>query len=445
LRWQDFFIDPKLQQIIEIALRNNRDLRLAALNVEKARALYGIQWSELLPVLNAQGEFIKQRSSSDFVLPGYSNISKQYSVDLSIASWEIDFFGRIRSLSKQALEEYLGTEEARRSAQITLLSEVARAYMVIAADQSNLKLAQSTLIAQEGAYNLVARKFKAMLVNQTDLDRAQTQVDTALGDVVSYTQHLARGQNALNLLVGTAVPENLLPSDLDSIIPPMDIFPGLSSDVLLRRPDIMAAEHQLKGAYANIGAARAAFFPSISLTSTLGTASSQFTNLFSSGRGTWSFVPQVALPIFNPNTWFSYRVSEAERKIALAQYEKTIQTAFREVADVLAVQGTVDQQILVQQSMVDSAQRVYRISSKRYVNGIDSYLSVLDAQRSLYNAQRGLILMQLSKSVNKVKAYAVLGGGAGDGTEGRKRGSRDLLQEEALSFLYAERKSGKRN
>lgn len=443
LKWQEFFTDPKLQQIIETALRNNRDLRIAILNVEKARALYGIQWSELLPVINAQGEFIKQRSSSDFVLPGYSNISKQYSVDLSIASWEIDFFGRIRSLSKQALEEYLGTEEARRSAQITLLSEVARAYMIIAADQSSLHLARSTLVAQEGAYNLVARKFKAMLVNQADLYRAQTQVDTALGDLVRYTQQIAKDKNALNLLVGSEVPENLLPIGLESIKSPMDIFPGLSSDVLLRRPDIILAEHQLIGAYANIGAARAAFFPSISLTSTLGTASSQFTNLFSSGRGTWSFVPQVALPIFNPNTWFSYRVSESERKIALAQYEKAIQTAFREVADVLAVQGTVDQQIAVQQSMVESAQRIYQISSKRYANGIDSYLSVLDAQRSLYRAQLELIYMQLSKSVNKVKAYAVLGGGAWDGVEGRSRsGNRDFLQEEAITFLYAEKSSG---
>jgi len=433
LKWREFFIDPELQQIIETALRNNRDLRLAALNVERARALYGIQWSKLLPVLNAESGYVKERSSSDFILPGTSNISKAYSADLGIAAWEIDFFGRIRSLSKQALEDYLGTEEARRSAQISLISEVARAYLIIAADRASLNLARSTLKAQEDAYNLVSRKYKLNLVGAIDLYRAQTQVDTAMGDVVLYTQQIAKGQNSLNLLTGYLVPENLLSSDLAEVSPFEDIYPGLSSEVLLRRPDIMAAEHQLKGAYANIGAARAAFFPSISLTTTLGSASDKFSGLFSGGRGTWSYAPQVVMPIFDPRTWFAYRVSEADRKIALTKYEKVIQTAFKEVADVLAVQGTVNQQILVQESNVDSAQKVYYLSSKRYMNGIDSYLSVLDAQRSLYRAQKELIYMQLSKLANEVKAYAVLGGGGLDEADGRA--SRDSFEEKVLSLL----------
>ena len=412
IKLQDFFTDPELQKVIQTALKNNRDLRLAALNVERARALYGIQKSEILPVVDAGAGMIKQRYSSDSSLSGQSYVAKQYSVDLGIAAWEVDFFGRIRSLTKQALEEYLATEEARRSAQISLISEVAMAYLLMAADQAKLDLANETFETQKNVYNLVQRQYKAKIVNEIDLRRAQTQVDTAQGDVVRYTQQIAQDKNILDFLVGAPVSQDLLPVNLESVDPFADIFPGLSSDVLLRRPDIMAAEHQLKGAYANIGAARAAFFPSISLTTTLGSASNEFSGLFSGGKGTWSYAPQVVMPIFDPSTWFAYRVSETDKKIALTKYEKTIQVAFREVANVLAVQGTVNEQIAVQQSMVTSAQRVYYLSSKRYTNGIDSYLSVLDAQRSLYSAQKELITMQLSKLINKVRAYAVLGGGA---------------------------------
>jgi len=222
---------------------------------------------------------------------------------------------------------------------------------------------------------------------------------------------VAQGQNALNLLAGTAVSEDLLPYDLASVSPPKDISQGLSSEVLLRRPDIMAAEHQLKGAYAFIGAARAAFFPRISLTTLVGTASDELSGLFGSGNGTWSFAPQVVMPIFDARTWAAYRISKAVQKIALTQYEKAIQTAFREVADALAVRGTVDQQVAAQQSVVNSTQTIYSLSKKRYINGIDSYLSVLDAQRSLYGAQQGLISLQLANLANEVRFYAVLGGG----------------------------------
>ncbi|MDD5506566.1 MAG: efflux transporter outer membrane subunit, partial [Candidatus Omnitrophica bacterium] len=395
----------------------------------------GVQQAEMLPVLDANGGLAKQRYSSDFIAAGNPKVIEQYSADLGITAWEIDFFGRIRSLTKQALEEYLSTQEVRRSAQIALISGVARAYLAIATDESDLHLARFTLKAQEGAYNLVLRRYKVKLANEIDLQRAQTQVDTAKGDVILYTQRLAQDKNALDLLAGSPVPEDLLPVGLESVTPFKDIFPGLSSDVLLKRPDIMAAEHQLKGAYANIGAARAAFFPSISLTTAIGSASSAFTGLFSSGKGTWIYSPQVVMPIFDMQTWAAYRVSEAERKIALTKYEKTIQTAFKEVVDVLAVQGTVDQQIAVQQSMVDSAQKIYQLTSKRYVNGIDSYLSVLDAQRSLYGAQKELILMQFYKLVNEVKAYAVLGGGAEGELNGSRQSMRDHFQEQTLSLL----------
>jgi len=244
--------------------------------------------------------------------------------------------------------------------------------------------------------------------------------------------------NALNLLAGAPVPDELLPFDLESVRPLRDIFPGLSSEVLFKRPDIMEAEHQLKGTYADIGAARAAFFPSISLTTTLGSASKDFSDLFKTGKETWTYAPKAVMPIFDARTWSAYRISEANRKIALAQYEKTIQTAFREVADVLAVQGTVDKQIMGEQSIVDSARKIYDLSSKRYAGGIDSYLSVLDAQRSLYSAQQGLIFAKLAKLANEVRAYAVLGGGGLEDKRSEKRSDRDLVQENVLSSLGSE-------
>jgi len=411
LGWQEFFTDKKLQQIIETALNNNRDLRLAALNVEKARAMYGVQRAELFPVVNVTGAKSRQRGSADLTSPGLSRTTEQFNVNLGITAWEIDFFGRIRSLEEQALQEYLATEEARRSVQIALVSEVAKAYMTLAADRENLKLAQSTLETQQGVYDLIRQQYETGIATELDLRRVQTQVDAARGDVARYTQRVAQGQNALNLLAGSTVQEDLLPSDLASVSPPKNISPGLSSEVLLRRPDIMAAEYQLKGAYAFIGAARAAFFPSISLTTAVGAASDELSGLFGSGSGTWSFAPKAATPIFDARTWAAYRVSKSVKKIALTQYEKAIQTAFKEVADALAVRGTVDQQVAAQQSIVNSTQKIYSLSNKRYTNGIDSYLSVLDAQRSLYGAQQGLISLQLAKLANEVRFYAVLGGG----------------------------------
>jgi len=408
---QEFFADKQLQKIIEMALNSNRDLRLAALNVERVRALYGIQRGELFPAISAVGIGSKQRSSSDLTPLGQPRITKQYSVNLGITSWEIDFFGRIRSLKDRALQEYLATEQARRSAQISLVSEVARVYLTLAADRGNLKLAQSTLETQQAAYALIQRQYEVGLATELDLRRAQTQVDAARGDVARYTQLAAQDQNALNLLAGSPVPEDLLPVELSSVTPPKEIFTGISSEALLSRPDIIAAEHRLKGAYAFIGAARAAFFPRISLTTAVGTASAELSGLFKSGSGAWSFAPQIVLPIFDARTWAALRVSKAERKIVLTQYEKAIQTAFREVADALAVRGTVDRQVAAQQSLVNAVAETYRLSNKRYTMGIDSYLGVLDAQRSLYAAQQGLISLRLAGLANQVRLYAVLGGG----------------------------------
>jgi len=411
LKWEDFFADKQLQKIIETALNNNRDLRLAALNVERARALYGIQRAELFPTVNGEGSWNKQRIPAD-VMGFPENLTiERYDVSLGISSWEIDFFGRIRSLKEQALEEYLATDEARRSAQIALVSEVARVYLTLAADRENFKLARSTLLTQQDSYDLINRQYKVGIATKLDLRRAQTQVDTARRNVARYAQITAQDQNALNLLAGSPVPEDLLPLNLSSVIPPNDISPGLSSEALLNRPDIVAAEHRLKGAYAFIGAARAAFFPRISLTTSVGTASDELSGLFSSGSNTWNFAPRIIMPIFDARTWAAYRVSKADRKIILTQYEKAIQTAFREVADALAVDGTINQQVSAQQSLVDAVAETYRLSNKRYTVGIDSYLGVLDAHRSLYIQQQILISLRLARFANQVRLYAVLGGG----------------------------------
>jgi multidrug efflux system outer membrane protein len=413
ISWREFFSDESLQQIIDMALNNNRDLRLAALNVEKARALYGIQRAELLPSLNAGGSWYKERVPADLSSTGSKMTSERYDVNLGISSWEIDFFGRIRSLKDRVLEEYLATEEARRSAQILLVSGVANAYLNLAADRENLRLAETTFETQKRAYDLIKRRYELGLTSELDLNRAQTQVDTARGDIARFTQLAAQDENALNLLVGTSspMPSELLPPNLAGVSPTKEISPSLSSEVLLSRPDIVAAEHRLKAANANIGAARAAFFPRISLTTAIGTASSELSGLFNSGSGTWSFAPQIAMPIFDARLWSAYDATMLEKEIALAQYEKAIQAAFREVADTLVVRGTVDQQLLAQQSLVDAVARSYRLSTTRYERGIDSYLSVLDAQRSLYAAQQGLIALRLGKLANQVRLYAVLGGG----------------------------------
>jgi multidrug efflux system outer membrane protein len=411
LPWREFFTDERLQKIIGIALDNNRDLRVAALNVERARALYGIQRASLLPSVNAVGLMSKQLIPADLSTTGSAMVAEQYSVNLGIISWEIDFFGRIRSLKDQALEEYLATEDARSSAQISLVSAVAQAYLTLAADRENLRLMSSTLEAQETSYKMIRKRYDVGLSSGLDLLRAQSQVDTARGDVARYTQLTAQDENALNLLVGSPLPSALLPAELGSVSLPKEISPGLSSELLLRRPDVLAAEHQLKAANANIGAARAAFFPNISLTAAIGTASAELSGLFKAGQGTWLFAPQIIMPIFDARMWSAYDVTKVEKEISVAQYEKVIQTAFREVADALAVRGTVNQQIAAQQSLVDAVAETYRLSNERYIKGIDSYLSVLDAQRSLYGAQQVLIVLRLARIVNTVALYKVLGGG----------------------------------
>ena len=412
LAWREFFTDERLQKVIETALNNNRDLRTAALNVERARALYGISRAELLPTVNAAGNASAQHVPADLSSSGAATTSRQYGVNLGIASWEIDFFGRIRSLKDKALEEYLATAQARHSAQILLVSGVANAYLTLAADRENLRLAQGTLENQRAAYDLIRRRYEAGILSELDTRQAQTRVDAARVDVALFSRLTAQDENALNLLAGSPVPGELLPPDLSAVSPFRGISPGMSSDVLLLRPDILQAESLLKAANANIGAARAALFPQISLTAAAGTASGELSGLFRPGSGAWNYTSQAVLPIFDARAWSALEAVKVEREIALAQYEKAIQSAFREVADALAVRGTVDEQLAAQTSFADAVAETYRLSNARYTKGIDSFLGVLDAQRSLYAAQQGLISIRLAKLANQVQLYAVLGGGA---------------------------------
>jgi len=410
LSWREFITDERLQKVIETALKNNRDLRVAVLNVERAKALYGIGKVSLLPSVNATGSWYKEHVPADLSSTGSEMTAEQYSVNLGITSWEIDFFGRIRSLKDKALEEYLATDQALRSSHVLLVSTVAQSYLALAADREALQLVSKTLAAQEATYKLIRKRYDVGMTSELDLRRAQSQMEIVRGDVARYTRLVAQDENALNLLVGSPLQQELMPAELKSISPTREISTDLSSEILLSRPDVLAAEHQLKAANANIGAARATFFPRISLTVAAGTASAELSGLFKSGSGTWTFAPQIIMPIFDARTWFAYDVTKIEKEMFIAQYEKAIQTAFREVADALAVKGTINRQIAAQQSLVEAVSETYRLSNARYTKGIDSYLSVLDAQRSLYAAQQGLIMLHLSRFVNQVTLYNVLGG-----------------------------------
>jgi multidrug efflux system outer membrane protein len=410
--WQEFYLDERLRKVLDLALRNNRDLRIAALNAEKARAYYRIQRADLLPKVNAFAQGTKQRLPASVSGAGQALVVEQDAVGVGISAWELDFFGRVRSLKNQALEQYLASEQARNSAQVSLLAEVANVYLALAADREALKLAQDTLVNQEAAYKLVRRRFEVGASSELDSYRAQVTVETARGDAARYTRTVAMDENALRLLVGSPVPAEWLPEALGAVAPLKDFAPGLPSEVLTRRPDIRMAESQLKAANANIGAARAAFFPRISLTTSLGTMGSELSGLFKSGSETWAFSPQIVLPIFDTGARrANLKVANTNRDISLAQYEKAIQVAFREVADALAQRGTLDEQLASQEALTQALEGAYRLAQARYGAGIDSYLSVLDAQRSLYAAQQGLIALRQARIGNLISLYKVLGGG----------------------------------
>ena len=412
--WQEFFVDPQLRKLIALALENNRDLRVAALNIERSRARYQIQRSDLLPKVDANAAATFQRLAEDFSGTGLPMNVHQYNLGLGISSYELDLFGRVQSLKDQALEQFLATEQARRSVQISLVSEVAANYLSLAADRERLQLAKDTLASQQSSYRLIQSRFEYGITSALDLHQAQTSVDTARVDIARYTTFTAQDENALNLVVGSPVPAELLPTALsDTLTALKDPSPGLPSEVLLGRPDILQAENLLKGANANIGAARAAFFPRITLVSSVGVGSDDLAGLFTSGSFVWKVAPQISLPIFDGGSnRANLKVAEVDRDIAVAQYEKAIQTAFREVADAFALRGTIDEQLAAQKSLTDATAQSYRLSQARFEKGVDSYLNVLDSQRSLYGSQQNLISVRLARLLNLATLYKVLGGGA---------------------------------
>jgi multidrug efflux system outer membrane protein len=412
IAWQEFFTDMKLQKLIGLALQNNRDLRIAALNIERSRALYGIQRADLFPTVTAAGSAVNARTPGVLSATGEPIITHQYSVNLWISGYELDLFGRVRSLKDRALEEFFASEEARRSIQISLVAEVAGNYLALAAGKESLKIAWDTFESQLASYNLIKRRFEAGASSELDLRQAQTSVDSARVDIALFTRQVAQDENALALIVGSPIPADLLPSAFGEVTAIKDLSAGLPSEVLQLRPDIMEAEHLLKAANANIGAARAAFFPRIALTTSIGLSSDELSGLFKGGTGTWSFAPQITLPIFDAGRNLSnLKVSEVDREILLANYEKAIQIAFREVSDALAQRGTFGDQLDAQQSLLDATAKSYFLARARYEKGIASYLNVLDAQRSLYSAQQGAIAVRLARLTSLVTLYKVLGGG----------------------------------
>ncbi|HWR15704.1 MAG TPA: efflux transporter outer membrane subunit [Terriglobales bacterium] len=412
IKWNEFFTDKQMQSVIELALKNNRDLRIAALNVEKVQAQYRIRRAEQFPTLDATATADIYRVPAKLSTTGQAYTYEQFNVG-GVAAWELDFFGRIRSLKHAALEQYLATDEARNAVQISLVAAVANTYLVLAADRENLRLAQTTVDVQEKSYELIKKSRDAGIGNDLDLSQSQSQVEAARVDIARYRGLVATDENQLNLLVGMTVPANLLPNELGADSSLKEVSAGLPSDVLLRRPDILSAEHQLKTAYANIGAARSNFFPRIALTAGSGLMSGDLSKLFKGDSQTWSFAPQIVMPIFDAGARrASLKGTKVERDIAVAEYEKSIQSAFKEVSDSLSLRSTLFDQQNAQERLVNALELSYHLAEARYNAGIDSYLSVLVAQQSFYRAQQGLVSVRMGRMTNLVTLYKVLGGGA---------------------------------
>jgi outer membrane protein, multidrug efflux system len=413
VEWKTFFTDQRLQSVIALALENNRDLRTAALNVGKVQALYRIQRAEQFPTVGLSGTGNLYRAPEGVISKDKAETVQQHIVGFASPSWELDLFGRIRSLKSRALEQYLATQQARSAAQISIVAAVANTYLALAADQESLRLAEDTLQIQQKSYDLIEQTRKYGMASDLELRQAESQVEAARVDIARYLGQIAVDENALNLLAGSAVARSMRPDSLSQAGAFRDIGPGTPSDVLLRRPDILMAEHQLKAADANIGAARAAFFPRIALTSGAGLLSSDLANLFQYEARSWSFAPQIGFPIFDSGARKAgYRAAEVDRDMAVAEYEKSIQSAFREVSDALSLQTSLADQQQALQKLVDTLQETYRLSEARYKGGIDSYLSVLIAQRSVYASQQQMLMVRLARLSNLVNLYKVLGGGA---------------------------------
>ncbi|MCR5877173.1 efflux transporter outer membrane subunit [Phenylobacterium sp. J367] len=415
LAWREVFRDARLQGVIALALDQNRDLRVAVADIERARAAYGVQRAELLPALDATAAGERGRTPAALTQTGRAETTAQYRVTAGFAAYELDLFGRVRSLSDAALQSYLATEEDARAVEISLIAETANAWLSLAADQELLAIAADTLAARDAAQGLVQQRFDAGAASELDLRQAQTLAEQARSDVAVARARVEQDRNALRLVAGAEVPADLLPPArlADAAAALADVPAGLASDVLVRRPDVAAAERRLRAQNANIGAARAAFFPRISLTAAAGTLSPALGGLFAGGSEAWSFAPAVSLPIFAGGANVAnLRGAEASRDAAVAQYEKAVQTGFREVSDALAVRATADERVAAQARLVEAAAAAQRLTQARYDQGVDSYLALLDAQRTHYAARQTLLLAELARAANRVELYRALGGGA---------------------------------
>jgi multidrug efflux system outer membrane protein len=406
IAWQRFFTDPRLQQLINVALANNRDLRVSILNIEAARAQYQIQRSNQFPAVNAGITGQRQTTGKD------QPISSVYQAGLSVSAFELDFFSRVRNLSDAALAQFLATEEARKTAQISLIAQVANTYLTFLADEELLSLTQQTLKTREESLRLTNLRFENGVSSKLDLQQAVSLVEQARTTLAQAQRQRAQDLNLLTLLIGQPIPDNLPAGATLATTNLPDLPAGMPSDLLTTRPDIRSAEQQLVAANANIGAARANYFPRITLTGSAGTASSELSGLFKSGTFGWTFAPQAIMPLFDfGRTRAGVEVARAQRDIAVAQYERSIQTAFREVADALAGQATYSEQLRAQQAVAAAETDRFNLSDLRYRNGTASYLDLLDAQRSLFTAQQQAIQANLLRLQNQVTLYRVLGGG----------------------------------
>ncbi|MDB6130076.1 MAG: cation/multidrug efflux system, outer rane channel TolC, partial [Verrucomicrobiales bacterium] len=404
--WREFFDDPRLQQLIAIALKNNRDLRVAALRVEEARAQYRIQRSELFPGAQGAASLVRQKTSGVATAFGGGTILNTYSVDVG-AAYEVDLFGRVRSLKQEALERYFASDEARKSVQMALVSQVATEYLTQLRLREAKAIANQTLQAVQASYNLIQKSFEAGAASELDLRTAEGQVQTVKVASANFLQSLAESENALVVLIGQPLPADLPTGKAfrdQSLL--TDLPLGIPSEVLQRRPDILAAEHTLKAANADIGAARAAFFPKIVLTGSAGTASAKLGDLFSGPSATWSFSPQITFPIFDiGSTRSKLDISKIEKSVEIANYEKAIQNAFREVSNGLATRSILDDKLRAQELLLSAQQKRFDLTTARYKQGVDNYVDVLLAQQDLFAAQQNLLQYQMARLLNAVTLF----------------------------------------
>jgi multidrug efflux system outer membrane protein len=427
--WRDFFTDSRLQRLVEIALENNRNLRIAVLNVEASQAQFRIQRGNLFPSISASGAGLVEKLPANGAIPlagGTGAVGSalgpsdnggttlhEYTVGIGFTNFELDLFGRQRSLTTQAFEEYLAQSETRRSTQISLVAEVATDYFTVLADQALVNLTLETLHNETESYELTRAMYERDTTTLLSLRQAESTVDAARANLAQYQRQLEQDTHALTLVLGQQIPGDL-PAETDMTAEGLlaELPAGLPSDLLMHRPDILSAEHMLRAANANIGAARAAFFPSIQLTGSGGTASARLNSLFGSGTGTWSFAPTITLPIFTGGqNLANLDLAHIEKNVGIAQYELAIQTAFREVSDALGARGTYVDQRRAEQALVTADAEAYHLAELRFRSGVDSYLATLDAQRSLYAAEQGLVTVRLAELANQVTLYKALGGG----------------------------------